>query len=45
MSSYDLTYAWHSIRDVAISMYESGPAMIIIIGIVLSGVVFFSFKR
>lgn len=45
MSSYDLMYAWHSMRDVALAMVQSWPIMIIIIGTVLGGVVYFSFKR
>lgn len=45
MSSYDLMYAWHSMRDVALAMVQSWPVMIVAIGIVLSGVIYFSFKR
>jgi hypothetical protein len=45
MSTYDLMYMWHSICQVATDIWNMSPTFIVIIGVVLSGVVYFSFKH
>jgi hypothetical protein len=45
MTSYDLMYMWHSICDVARDIWNMSPTMMVVIGMALSVVVYFSFKR
>lgn len=45
MSAYDVSYMFHSMRDVFLQMWESSPALLLVIGGVLSTVVYYSFKH
>jgi hypothetical protein len=45
MHMSDMVYMWHQMRDVAISMWESSPIMIIAIAVALSGATYFVYKR
>ncbi len=45
MHTPDLLYMWHQMRDIAISMWQLSPPMIVAIFVVLSGTTYFVFKR
>lgn len=45
MSTYDLMYFWHGMEDVARAIWGLSPPLLVSIAVVLSGVVYFSFRR
>jgi hypothetical protein len=45
MSTYDLMYAWHQVRDVFQAMIQMSPPLMVGILVVLTGVVYFSFSK
>lgn len=45
MSTYDLMYFWHGMQDIARQIWQLSPPMLLAIGCVLAGVVYFSFRR
>lgn len=45
MSTYDLMFMWHSVCNVARNIWETSPTAIVMIGVVLFAVVFFSAKH